>query len=149
MIALIKYYKEIIIIILLFVCCFLQLKLKDSNYKINELKLQYDIKFAESSARYAKLIAINNEEKNNSMEKYINEVTTINNKYNNIVADNSRMQSDIKTYNARLHIVTREAVENYAKTGSILYGECKKEYINLGQYTAKIDAELDTLTSDK
>ena len=149
MIALIKYYKEIIIICLLFICLFLQLKLKDTKYEINELKLQHNIKLEESARKYAELVAINNEDKSRSMEKYINEITNINNKYNDIISDNNRVQSEIKTYNTRLHTATRETIENYAKTGSILYGECKKEYINMGQYAAKLDAELDSVTSDK
>ena len=149
MIAVIKYYKEIIIICLLFTCLFFQLKINKSNSKLNELKLNYDIKIEESKRKYAELLAVNNEEKNKSMEKYINEIITINDNYNDIITNNNRMQSEIKTYNDRLHTVTRETIENYAKTGSILYGECKKEYINLGQYTAKLDAELDSITSDK
>lgn len=56
------------------------------------------------------------------------------------------MQSEVNIYNSNLHTSNRETVENYAKTSSVLYGECKNEYIKLGQYTAKIDAELDSLT---
>ena len=149
MIAIIKYYKEIIIICLLFVCLFFQLKLNESRSKLNELKLNYDIKIEESKRKYAELLAVNNEEKNKSMEKYINEIIAINDNYNDIITNNNRLQSEIKTYNDRLHAVTRETIENYAKTGSVLYGECKKEYINLGQYAAKLDAELDSITSDK
>lgn len=149
MIAIIKYYKGIIIICLLFICLFLQLKLKDTKYEINDLKLQHNIKLEESARKYAELVAINNEDKSRSMEKYINEITNINNKYNDIISDNKRVQSEIKTYNTRLHTATRETIENYAKTGSILYVECKKEYINMGQYAAKLDAELDSVTSDK
>lgn len=149
MIAIIKYYKEIIIICLLFTCLFLQLKLKNSSYKINELQLLHKINIEESKRKYAELAAANSDEKNRSLEKYLNEINNINNKYNDAIINNNRMQSEIKSYNTRLHAVTRETVENYAKTGSILYGECKQEYINMGRYTAKIDAELNALTSDK
>lgn len=109
----------------------------------------HKINIEESKRKYAELAAANSDEKNRSLEKYLNEINNINNKYNDAIINNNRMQSEIKSYNTRLHAVTRETVENYAKTGSILYGECKQEYINMGRYTAKIDAELNALTSDK
>ena len=149
MIAIIRYYKEIIIFCLLITCLFFKIKMIESESREKELKLNYDIKIEESKRKYAELIAYNNSEKNKSMEQYINEIIDINNKYNDTITNNIRMQSEIKTYNDRLHTITRETVENYAKTGSILYGECKKEYNNLGQYAAKLDAELDSITSDK
>lgn len=149
MIAIIRYYKEIIIFCLLITCLFFKIKMIESESREKELKLNYDIKIEESKRKYAELIAHNNSEKNKSMEQYINEIIDINNKYNDTITNNIRMQSEIKTYNDRLHTITRETVENYAKTGSILYGECKKEYNNLGQYAAKLDAELDSITSDK
>lgn len=59
-------------------------------------------------------------------------------KFNDIV--------EFETHSERLNTISREAVENYAKVGATLYSECRKEYLDLGYYAAKLDSELDSKT---
>lgn len=97
----------------------------------------------------ANIIATAQRQRQLDAERYANEVNIINDRYAATVSNTSRMQQEIATYNARLNALSRETVENYAKVGTALFAECRKEYLDLGYYAARLDAELDKTTTVK
>ena len=143
MIYLLKYWRELIIAALVLLLCVLSLKLQSANYEAKEIKLIHEKLVNDAELKTANIVATAQRQRQLEAEKYAVEINSINERYNDALAKSNRVQQEVTTYNTRLHTATREAVENYAKTGSVLYGECRKEYLNLGQYTAKLDAELD------
>ena len=76
----------------------------------------------------------------------LEEINLINDRYADLAKRGDRVQLEIKTHSERLNTISREAVENYAKVGATLYSECRKEYLDLGYYAAKLDSELDSKT---
>lgn len=146
MIYYLKFWKELTLIILVFIIGVLVLKLQSAKYDAFETKLIHEKLISEAEAKEANIVASYNRQRQLDAEKYANEINSINYRYANLVSTNNRVQQKVTTYNSKLHTVTREALETYGKTASILFGECTKEYIEMGKYTAKLDAELDSLT---
>ena len=147
MIYILKWWRELVIIGLIFSFGTLLLKYQSAKYNALETKLTHEKLIAESETREANAVATYNRQRQLDAEKYANEVNNINDKYANLVSTSNRMQQKVTTYNTNLHTVARETLEAYAKTGTLLFNECRKEYIDLGQYTSKLDAELDSLTT--
>lgn len=145
MIALV-YWREIAIAALIALCLFLFNLNQDARYEAKETQLTHEKLIAESKAQNANIIATAQRQRQLDAEKYASEINIINGKYVDLVRSNGRMQQKIETYSTRLHTVSREAVENYAKAASTVYAECRSEYIQMGQYAAKLDAELDKTT---
>lgn len=146
MIYILKWWRELLIIALVFLCGTLVLKNQSAKHNAFETKLIHEKLIAESETREANAVATYNRQRQLDAEKYANEVNNINGKYVDLVSNSNRMQQKVTTYNTNLHTVARETLETYAKTGTLLFNECRKEYIDLGQYTSKLDAELDKVT---
>lgn len=146
MIYLLTWWRELLIIALVFLCGTLVLKNQSAKYNAFETKLIHEKLIAESETREANAVATYNRQRQLDAEKYANEVNNINDKYVNLVSNSNRMQQKVTTYNTNLHTVARETLEAYAKTGTLLFGECKREYIELGYYASKLDAELEKVT---
>lgn len=146
MIYILKWWRELVIIGLIFSFGILLLKYQSAKYNALETKLIHEKLIAESETREANAVATYNRQRQLDAEKYANEVNNINDKYANLVSTSNRMQQKVTTYNTNLHTVARETLETYAKTGTLLFNECRKEYIEMGQYTSKVDAELDKVT---
>lgn len=140
------YWKELLIALLIVGCLWLVNKNQDLRYELKETVFIHESLVKDSKLKNAQLIAQHNEQRRLDLESYANEVLNLNNRYDAALSNSNRVQQEITTYNTRLHTITREAVENYAKTGASLYNECRKEYLDLGYYTAKLDAELDSKT---
>ncbi len=145
-ILVLKMWREIIIVILCAVIVWLAFSKQDLKQELAETKFIHESLVKDSKLKNAQLIAQHNEQRRSDLENYANEVLNLNNRYDAALSNSNRVQQEITTYNNRLHTVTREAVENYAKAGATLYNECRKEYLELGYYTAKVDAELDSKT---
>lgn len=141
-----KFWKELFIIFLVFIIGVLVLKLQSAKYNAFETKLIHEKLISEAEAKEANVVASYNRQRQLDAEKYAKEINSVNDRYANLVSTNNRVQQKVTTYNSKLHTVTREALETYGKTASILFGECTKEYIEMGKYTAKVDAELDKVT---
>lgn len=145
MIALV-YWREIAIAALIALCLFLFNLNQDARYEAKETKLIHEKLIAESNSANANLVANHSRQRQVDAEKYASEINIINGKYVELMRSNDRMHQKIETYSTRLHTVSREAVENYAKAAGTVYAECRSEYIQMGQYAAKLDAELDKTT---
>lgn len=146
MIYYLKFWKELAIIILVFIIGVLVLKLQSAKYNAFETKLIHEKLISESEAKEANIVASYNRQRQLDAKKYANEINNVNDRYADLVSTNNRVQQKVTTYNTNLHTVARETLEAYAKTGTLLFNECRKEYIDLGQYTSKVDAELDKVT---
>lgn len=140
------YWKELLIALLIIGCLWLVNKNQDLRHELKETVFIHESLVKDSKLKNAQLIAQHNEQRRLDLESYANEVLNLNNRYDAALSNSNRVQQEITTYNNRLHTVTREAVETYAKTGASLYNECRKEYLDLGYYAAKLDAELDSKT---
>lgn len=141
-----SYWREIIICILVASCLWLVNLNQDARYKAKEVHLIHEKLIAEADSNNANIIATAQRQRQLDAEDYAKEIQIINDKYGDSVRRSDRVQLEIKTYSDRLNTVSREAVENYAKAGTALYSECRKEYLDLGHYAAKLDAELDKTT---
>lgn len=139
--------QNYIIVALVIVCGALGLKLQTAQYNEKETQLIHEKLIAESDARNANVIATAQRQRQLEAERYASEVNIINDKYNDALSKSNRVQQEITNYNTRLDTTNRETLENYAQTSSILFGECRGKYLELGYYTSKIDAELDSKTS--
>ena len=146
MIYYLKFWKELVLIILVFIIGVLVLKLQDSQYKLQMTKIAHSSAIKDAELKNAELLLEYNIKRKEDLQKYVSKVENINDRYANLVSTNNRMQQKVTTYNTNLHTVARETLEAYAKTGTLLFNECRKEYIDLGQYTSKVDAELDKVT---
>lgn len=144
--AILIYWREISIAALISLCLWLFNLNQDARYEAKETQLIHEKLIAEAKANNANIIATAQRQRQLDAEKYASEINIINGKYVDLVRSNDRMRTEIKTHSDRLHTVSREAVENYAKTASAVYAECRSEYIQMGQYAAKLDAELDKTT---
>lgn len=145
MIALV-YWREIAIASLIALCLFLFNLNQDARYEAKETQLTHEKLIAEAKANNANIIATAQRQRQLDAEKYASEINVINGKYVELMRSNDGMRQKIETYSTRLHAVSREAVETYAKAASAVYAECRSEYIQMGQYAAKLDAELDKTT---
>lgn len=140
------WWREVSISILLISCLWLINKNQSLDFKVKEITIAHQGEILKAEKKTSDLIAAVESQRKKDAENYAKELNTINDKYNSALLNSNRMHEKVTTYNTRLHTVTRETLENYAKTGSILYGQCKSEYLNLGYYTSKLDAELDKVT---
>lgn len=138
--------KDILCLALLILSGILGLKLQSAQYAAKETQLIHEKLIAESKANNANIVATAQRQRQLDAEKYAKEINSINDKYADIASRGNRMQLEVKTYSDRLHTVSREAVETYAKAAGKVYGECRKEYLEMGQYASKLDAELDKVT---
>ena len=140
------YWKELLIALLIIGCLWLINKNQDLRHELKETVFIHEKLVLEAEARNAKAVADAQEQRQLDAEKYASEISKLNDRYAAALSNSNGLQLEIKTYSDRLHTVTREAVENYAKAGASLYNECRKEYLDLGYYAAKLDAELDSKT---
>lgn len=140
------WWREIVIAALVILCLWLINSNQKHGFEIKEIELIHEKLVADARRETAVAIAKKTEEQKIDAENYAKEINIVNGKYNSIVASGSRVQQEVRAYNDKLYSSTREAVENYAKTGALLYGECRNFVAEMGQYTAKIDAELDKTT---
>lgn len=140
------WWREIIITLLVVSCLWLINKNQRLDFKVKEIKITHQSEILKAEKKTSDLVSEVESQRRKDTEKYAKEINTVNDKYNSALLNSNRMHEKVTTYNARLHTVTRETLETYAKTGSILYGQCKSEYLELGYYTSKLDAELDKLT---
>lgn len=146
MMAILLYWREIAIAALIALYLFLFNLNQDARYEAKETQLIHEKLIAEAKANNANIIATAQRQRQLDAEKYASEINIINGKYVELMRSNYRMQQKIETYSNRLHTVSREAVENYAKAASAVYAECRSEYVKMGQYADKLDAELDKIT---
>ena len=143
---LLSMWREFIIALLCIAVVWLTFTKMKLEHELTETHLIHQNLVNDSELRNARLVAQHNEQRKIDLENYANEVLNLANRYDAALANSSRVQQETTTYNNRLHTVTRETLENYAKVGTTLYNECRKEYLGLGYYTAKVDAELDSVT---
>lgn len=144
--AILIYWREIAIAALVALCLWLVNINQDARYAAKETQLIHEKLIAESKANSANIVATAQRQRQLDAEKYAKEINSINDKYADIASRGNRMQLEVKTYSDRLHTVSREAVETYAKAAGQVYGECRKEYLEMGRYASKLDAELDKVT---
>lgn len=140
------WWREIVIAALIIMCLWLFNSNQNARYEAKETQLIHEKLIAESERRNAEAVAKAQHQRQIDAEKYASEINLINSKYADLMRSNDRMRTEVKTYSDRLHTVSREAVENYAKTGALLYSECREEYTKMGQYASELDAELDKVT---
>lgn len=138
--------KDILCLALLILSGILGLKLQSAQYAAKETQLIHEKLIADAEKRNAEAVAKAQQQRQIDAEKYAKEINSINDKYADLANRGNRMQLEVKTYSDRLHTVSREAVETYAKAAGQVYGECRKEYLEMGQYASKLDAELDKVT---
>ena len=144
--AALLWWREIIICILVASCLWLINLNQDARYEAKEVRLIHEKLIAEADNKNANIVATAQRQRQLDAENYAKEIQTINDKYSDAIRRSDRVQFEIKTYTDRLDTVSRETIENYAKVGTALYSECRKEYLDLGYYAAKLDAELDKVT---
>ena len=144
--AILLYWREILIVLLVVLTGSLTISLQKAKYQAKETQLIHEKLIADQKQANAELVAKINEERKIESEEYAIEINRINGMYADLVKRNGRMHTEIKTYTDRLHTFSRETLENNAKTCGILYGELRTEIVGLGRYTAEIDAELDKVT---
>lgn len=140
------WWREIIITALVISCLWLINSNQKLDFKIKEVEIQHQSEILKAEKKTSDLVATVESQRKKDAENYAKEINTVNDKYNSAIANNVRMQSEIKAYSNRISTVSREAVENYAKTASAIYAECRSEYIEMGYYASKLDAELDKVT---
>lgn len=131
---------------LVVLCLWLINKNQSLDFKVKEITITHQGEILKAEKKTSDIVAVAQRQRQLDAENYAKEINSVNDKYNSAFLNSNRMHEKVTTYNTRLHTVTRETVEAYAKTGSILYGQCKSEYLNLGHYAAKLDAELDSKT---
>lgn len=144
--AILIYWREIAIAALVALCLWLINLNQDARYTAKETQLIHEKLIADAEKRNAEAVAKAQQQRQLDAENYAKEISSINDKYADIASRGNRMQLEVKTYSDRLHTVSREAVETYAKSAGQVYGECRKEYLEMGQYASKLDAELDRVT---
>lgn len=146
MIILIKLWRELLILVFVIACLLLINSNQDKKYKIKEIQFIHEKQLKESELKFSNAVITFAAQRKLDAEEYAKKVNDLNDKYAVAMSDSNRVQQSITDYNNRLSTNTRQSLENYAKTSSVLYSECRKEYLNLGYYTAKVDAELDSKT---
>lgn len=146
MTAFILFWREIAISILLISCLWLINSNQKLDFEVKAIEIQHQSEILKAEKKTSDLVAAVESQRKKDAENYAKEINTVNDKYNSALLNSSRMHEKVTTYNTKLHTVSREAVENYAKTASAIYGECRSEYLKLGYYASKLDAELDKVT---
>lgn len=139
-------WREILIGFLIVCCSWLFMTKQVLEHDLKETVFTHEQLVKDAQLNSANIIATAQRQRQLDAERYANEVNIINDRYAATVSNTSRMQQEIATYNARLNTLSRETVENYAKVGTALFAECRKEYLDLGYYASRLDAELDKTT---
>lgn len=140
------WWREIIITLLVVFCLWIINNNQKLDFKAKETVLIHEKLVLDAERKTANVISLYQSQRKADLEIFTNETIKLNDKYSIALSNSNRVYEKVTTYNDRLHTTTRETVENYAKAGSTLYSECRKEYLDLGYYTAKLDAELDSKT---
>ncbi len=146
MVYLIKFWREILIIALLFLAMFFINRNQDLNHKYDDVVVTHEKLILEQKVKNAEAIATVQEQRKKDAEIYANEINIINSKYADMLNRNNRMQSEIKTFTERLHTLDRKTIENYARASGVIYGECRSKYVEMGQYASQLNAELNKVT---
>lgn len=146
MIYLLKWWREALLILFLCAAYFCFDKWQDAKHELELQSVlhkgqitQLEIKAQNNQIAYEK-------QRQEDLQNYATKINSINSKYSDLLNDNNRMREQITSFNSRISTVTRQAIENYAKTASTVYAECRSEYIKVGQYAEKLNAELDSVT---
>lgn len=147
--AILLWWREIIITLLVVFCLWIINDNQKLGFEAKETVLIHEKLVLDAERKTANVISIYQSQRKADLEIFTNETIKLNDKYAIALSNSNRVYEKVTTYNDRLHTTTRETVENYAKAGSTLYSECRKEYLDLGYYTAKLDAELDSKTKQK
>lgn len=147
--AILIWWREIIISLLVAACLWLVIAKQDVENDLQETTFKHEQLVKQAQLNAANIIITVQRQRQLDAENYANEINRLNDRYAATVASTNRMQQTIAEYNTRLETLSRETVENYAKVGTTLYNECRKEYLDLGYYTARLDAELDKVTTTK
>lgn len=143
------WWREIIIALLVVFCLWLINDNQKLGFEAKETVLIHEKLVLDAERKTANVISLYQSQRKADLEIFTNETIKLNDKYAIALSNSNRVYEKVTTYNDRLHTTTRETVENYAKVGSTLYSECRKEYLDLGYYTAKLDAELDSKTKQE
>lgn len=146
MIYFIKFWREFLLIILLCSGYFYFDKYHDAKHEIELNKILHKSELAKMEINFANQRIEYERQRKEDVELYAKQVNIISSKYSDLLNDNDRMRQQITSFNSRISSATREAVENYAKAAATVYAECRTEYIKMGLYASKMDAELDSLT---
>lgn len=147
--AILIWWREIIISLLVAACLWLVIAKQDVENDLQETTFKHEQLVKQAELNAANIIITVQRQRQLDAENYANEINRLNDRYATTVASTNRMQQTIAEYNTRLETLSRETVENYAKVGTTLYNECRKEYLDLGYYAARLDAELDKVTTTK
>lgn len=147
--AILIWWREIIISLLVAACLWLVIAKQDVENDLQETTFKHEQLVKQAELNAANIIITVQRQRQLDAENYANEINRLNDRYAATVASTNRMQQTIAEYNTRLETLSRETVENYAKVGTTLYNECRKEYLDLGYYAARLDAELDKVTTTK
>lgn len=147
--AILLWWREIVIALLVVACSWLVIAKQDVENDLQETTFKHEQLVKQAQLNAANIIITVQRQRQLDAENYANEINRLNDRYAATVASTNRMQQTIAEYNTRLETLSRETVENYAKVGTTLYNECRKEYLDLGYYTARLDAELDKVTTTK
>lgn len=147
--AILIWWREIIISLLVAACLWLVIAKQGVDNDLQETTFKHEQLVKQAELNAANIIITVQRQRQLDAENYANEINRLNDRYAATVTSTNRMQQTIAEYNTRLETLSRETVENYAKVGTTLYNECRKEYLDLGYYAARLDAELDKVTSVK
>lgn len=146
MIYLLAWWREFLLVVFLCLGYFCFDKWQDAKHELELQSVlhkgqitQLEIKAANNQIAYEK-------QRQEDLQTYATKINSINSKYSDLLNDNNRMREQITSFNSRISTATRQAVENYARTASTVYAECRSEYIKMGQYAEKLNAELDSVT---
>lgn len=146
MIYIIKLWKEITIFILIMVILFMINKYNNVKHEFELTKINHTSAIIDFNLKMAESKLNAEIERKKDLENYARKIATFDAKYSNLVVDNNRMQSEILKYNDRLSTYPNEANTAYAKAASTIYAECRGEYLKMGHYAEKLNAELDKVT---
>lgn len=146
MVVIVKLWREIIGIILLISLLLMISKHQSVKYELEATKINHKGELLSIKLSMSEAILKAEQQRKEDLENYARQIASANAKYSNLFADNNRMRSEIIEYNNRLSTYSNEANADYAKAASTIYAECRGEYLKMGYYAEKLDAEIDSLT---
>lgn len=144
--VILKLWREIIIVLLVAAIGILILQLQKSKHATEMEKIFHKGTITMGTIKNAEIQLKHNIERKKDLENYARQIATANARNSDLIANNHRMQSEIVKYNDRLSAYSNEANAAYAKAASTIYAECRGEYIKMGQYAERLDAEIGILT---
>lgn len=142
----IKLWREIIGTILLISLLLMINKYQNAKHELAMTKINHKGELLSIKLSMSEAILKAEQQRKDDLENYARQIASANAKYSNLFADNNRMRSEITEYNNRLSTYSNEANAAYAKAASTIYAECRGEYLKMGHYAEKLDAEIDSLT---